>query len=143
MSLGEAWNDLDTGIKVVVGFGVAVGALLLVVGTVLVAGVAASFVFASGETTTGQAPPQVAFSFDLSDDRRSATIIHDAGDTIQADRLTVEVGDRTTGWDGGGDGAIAPGDTTTVETRPGETVTLVWRGETESQTLATFDVPDG
>jgi len=142
MRLRERWNELDTAMKIVVGLGVGTGVLFVAIPILLVlAAVVASFVLGLGDPEAG-APetPQAAFDFDLADDLESATITHHGGDTVQADRLTVEAGDRAVGWDG--TGGVSAGDSTTVETNPGETVAIVWQGEEESMILAQFEAPD-
>jgi len=141
MGLRETWNDLDTGGKILVGFGVGAAALVIaIVVTVVLAAVIASFVLGVGDPGGAQDTPQASFGFDTADDLTSATITHEGGDTIQADRLTIEVGGRTVDWEGVD--AVSAGDSTTVETQPGETITLVWQGEEESATLAQFVVPE-
>jgi FlaG/FlaF family flagellin (archaellin) len=142
MTLREQWKELDTGLQIVVGLGVGAAVLLIAIPVILIlAAVVASFVLGMGGPEAG-APetPQVSFEFDTADDLSSATITHDGGDTIQADRLTISIGDRSTGWAGAEE--VSAGVSTTVETQPGDTITLVWRGEEESATLARFDVPD-
>jgi FlaG/FlaF family flagellin (archaellin) len=139
MELRERWNELDTGMKVLVGLGVGGAVLLITIPVVLIlAAVVGSFVLGVGDPEAG-APetPQVAMSFDYDDS--AVTVIHDGGDTLDASKVVLEVGGRSTGWETT-DGEISAGDSTTVTIDSGQRLTVVWRGEEEA-TLAVYEAP--
>ena len=143
MGLRETWNELDTGMKILVGLGVGAGVVLILIPVVVIlAAVVASFVLGMGDPEAG-APetPQASFEFDLdAEESMVLTITHDGGDTLRAERLSIEMGDRTAQW--GGPPSVSAGDSTTVTVQPAETVRLVWTGEEESATLAVYEAPE-
>jgi FlaG/FlaF family flagellin (archaellin) len=135
MGVRDSWNELGTGGKVLVGL--LVGGGVLVVGLVLLvilAAVVGSFVLGMGESTSATATPQVSFTADYDTAGETAEILHDGGDGIPADELSVETGDRTVEWDDA-DGAVTAGDSTVVDASPGTTVSVVWNGDGESAVL--------
>lgn len=142
MGLRERWNKLDTGMQILVGLSVGAVVILIAIPVVLIlAAVVASFVLGMGEPETG-APetPQASFDFDLdAGESMALRITHAGGDTLRSERLSIEVGDRTEGWDG--PASVSAGDSTTVTVQPADTVRLVWTGEGESATLGSYETP--
>lgn len=128
MGLREQWNELDTGVQILVGLGVGAVVVLIAIPVVLIlAAVVASFVLGMGDPEAG-APetPQVSFDFDLdAEESMVLTITHAGGDTLRAEQLSIEVGDSAT-----------------VTVQPADTVGLVWTGEAESVTLGSYETPD-
>ena len=135
MSLRESWDELGTGGKVLIG--VAVGGFVLVVGLVLLvilAAVIGSFVLGMGDTAAATSP-QISVAVDYDASTETAEVIHEGGDSIEADSLLVETDAGTFEWEDG-DGTVTAGDSTTVDASAGTTVRVVWVGGEESAVLA-------
>ncbi|WP_018256511.1 type IV pilin [Halomicrobium katesii] len=146
MGIRESWNELGTGGKILVGLavGVVLLAVLLVV-LVVLAAVLASFVLGVGDEAA-QTTPTVSFDFDYDDSTTTTTIRHEMGDSIPASQLRVVVGERRVGWaDGGGavsgdDGEVVAGDSITVDTQPGDRISVVYDGPDTTSTLAAHEI---
>lgn len=96
---------------------------------------------------TGPSAPAAAFGFDYDSAAGIVTVTHEGGDTIAPERLTLggsgfaDRGGATQTapgpWQGTvSDGGVAAGDAVTVGVTPSYELRVVWRGESESATLA-------
>jgi flagellin-like protein len=70
-----------------------IGVILMVAITVILAAVIGTFVLGLGDQVSESAP-QAQFSFDFQNEN-NATIVHDGGDSIESDTLSVSVGGTT------------------------------------------------
>jgi flagellin-like protein len=82
-----------------------IGVILMVAITVILAAVIGTFVLGLGDQVSESAP-QAQFGFDFTNGTY-ATIVHDGGDSIPDDTLTVDVG-GTTAYEGGATDEIKP-----------------------------------
>ena len=144
MGLSETWNEMDSGVKVLVGLGVVLAGgfflLLAIPVLVVLAAVVGSFALGLGDAEAA-APeaPQVSMNFEYDEADEAVTITHEGGDNLEQARVRVQVGDQRLGWDESG-GTITPGDETTVGVERGQTVEVVWLGE-QRQILGSYEVP--
>jgi len=141
MGLREGWGELDTGVKILVGLGVGLALLVIAIPVLIVLSVVlASFVLGLGDAESA-APeePQVSMRFDYDADTEAMTIVHEGGDSIDAEQLGVRVDDRRFQWDDS-DGTVTAGDRVTVPAQPGADIRVVWEGES-TVTLDEYDVP--
>lgn len=139
MGLRESWNELDTGMKVLVGL--VAGAILFVVAipiVLILAAVVGSFVLSAGAPADA-VTPTASFEYDYDDSAQTVKITHEGGEAIEASKLEVRVDRQTTAWDG--TGQVVAGDSMTVELSSGSTVSVIWRGEDESATLSRWEAP--
>jgi len=141
MGLRETWNELGTGGKIVVGL--VIGGVVLFVGILLLvvlAAVIGSFVLGMGSESVATAP-QASFAFEHDTEAGETTIVHEGGDTIDADRLVVEIDEQRAQWDDP-DGSVEAMDSFTVDTQPGDRIRLVYTGGETTEPLAVDDVPE-
>lgn len=94
---------------------------------------------ASGGRTT--AAPQVSFGFEWAevDAGGRVTITHQAGDRVEADRLSIHGDVRSfSGWESSTDGTVQAGSSAEAVVESGGTVRVVWSSEdgSSSSTLA-------
>ncbi|WP_424019033.1 hypothetical protein ACOZ4N_06060 [Halorientalis pallida] len=99
------------------------------------------------------AVPLASFSFDYDEATQVGTISHDGGDAIPASNLYIRgtgftdtegaelVGPGT--WPSGSDGRVEAGDQVTVGLQSGATIRIVFEGDENTATLASFTGPDG
>lgn len=99
----------------------------------------------SGSATGGSAAatmPQVSFAFDWeeADEGGHVTITHEAGDSVDADRLSI-AGDvvSVTEWDSTSDGTVRAGSSAEAVVESGGNVRVVWTSE-DGDTSATLAV---
>ncbi|WP_135828464.1 type IV pilin [Halorussus halobius] len=116
------------------GVSPVIGVILMVAITVILAAVIGTFVLDLGNQVQSSSPT-ASFSFDESvgnDD--TVQIVHDGGDTISGDQLSVNCGS----WSGN---SISAGDTTQCDMSSVETVQVVWESTdgSNSQILAEYE----
>jgi len=123
---------------------------------VVLSAVAGSFVLGlggqGGTGSGGQPIPQVSFESEWDRDAGTVTITHVAGDTVRADRLSIQDSGPIGTWDelGGsayttldGEPAVGAGDTVTVDASPGTRYRIVWEGpDGTAGELFSFSIPD-
>jgi FlaG/FlaF family flagellin (archaellin) len=143
MSLRERWAELDTGMKVFVGIGVAmVVGVFLLVALVLGSAILASFVLGVGSEVPDTPQASMTVAFETVDGEPVARVTHDGGDTLQSENIWLRVNETSYTWDTE-DGEITAGDRTTVPAPPGSTVRLIWMGpDGASATLMRAEAPD-
>ena len=140
-----------------------IGVILMVAITVILAAVIGTFVLGLGESVQQQSPT-ASFSFDYETNGSDAwgndatiSVTHEGGDSIDADRLSINVGgttingtNSTHGW---GDVTVGAGDTAVVThaasgSSPtwngGDDVRVVWTSQdgSSSQTIGSSTVPN-
>jgi FlaG/FlaF family flagellin (archaellin) len=136
MGLRDWWNEQETGVKLLVVAGVVfVGlAVIAFVVFVILSAVIGSFVLGMG-SQADVAPPSATFDVEYDDATEELTITHAGGDSLDADRVTVEVDDRTVDWEES-DGDIVSGDELTVDdVAVGAEIRVVWTFDDEQQVL--------
>lgn len=146
MGLRESFDEMDTGVKVLLVI-VLVPAVLVVgiaVLTILAAFLGAFVLGLGGEVDT--AAPTASFSFQMNG--AEVEIVHTGGDAVAADRLLVAVNDDSQTWaavdpDLSGSDSVRAGDSVTVSgVASGDRIEVRWRppdGET-SVILGRYDV---
>jgi len=136
MNIKELFTE-DRGVSPVIGV------ILMVAITVILAAVIGAFVLGLGESASETAP-QASISFDFDGDAETANVTHDGGDTLENSTTIVTVnGDErsTEDWADGGD--ITAGDTLDLdEVESGETVSVIWQGADQTNTLAERTSPN-
>jgi FlaG/FlaF family flagellin (archaellin) len=137
MGLREEVAELPTWAKALLG--VAILSPLVVAAAVVAAAVIGTFVLGIGDA--GVAAPQASMAFDAGDE--AVTVTHAGGDTLAADRVTVQVTDddevvRLATWRelaGGRPGTVEVGDSIELQgVAPGATVTLTLTSADGSET---------
>ncbi|SFR99977.1 flagellin N-terminal-like domain-containing protein [Halomicrobium zhouii] len=151
MDLKQLINDDDAVSPVI-------GVILMVAITVILAAVIASFVLGLGDQTSNTTP-QASFSFDYEQGTspsgsfisigsgNTLEIVHDGGDTIDSERLSVSDGTNSADFDDpdalGASAAMSAGNSVTVEIENDDVVRVIYSGESgdSSSTLATYEAP--
>jgi flagellin-like protein len=141
------------------GVSPVIGVILMVAITVILAAVIGAFVLGLGDQVSETAPnAQISFDFD---GNKSVTLTHDGGDPIANDSVTFNINgnatDDSVGWVSGGTEQIKAGDSVTLaksdnssytnivasDFRPGNTVRVIWTGDSgSSNTIAQRDFPN-
>lgn len=121
---------------------VVVGGIVLVGVTVVVAAAIGSSVLGMGGST-GQTAPEISFGVTTTEE--ATTVTHESGDSVDATRLTVAVNGQVRGsWNklsADGDGTAEAGDLIRVpNASPGDTLTIRWAGESDSELLLEVQV---
>ena len=140
MDIKELFTD-DSAVSPVIGV------ILMVAITVILAAVIGSFVLNLGGSLNDTAP-QASFGFDYGNDT-SVNVTHEAGDTIDVERLSVNAsGSKTVSLDGSWSGdPVGAGDSATYTHGGtewnGETVRVVWASQNDenSATLSQSTAP--
>ena len=134
-----------------------IGVILMVAITVILAAVIGTFVLGLGDSVQQQSPT-ASFSFEYNEsgagwstDGGNVTAIHEGGDSIDAERLAINVGGTSfnstdiDGWDG----TVSAGSSGTVElasgdgAESGDAVRVVWTAAdgSSSQTIGSGQLP--
>ena len=136
MNLKELFTE-DRGVSPVIGV------ILMVAITVILAAVIGAFVLGLGDQASETAP-QASFDFDFNQDDNLANVTHGGGDSIDNSSLTVrnesDTNDRVYFLDDGD--TVSAGDTATIDyDNSGETIRVIWEGDSTSNTLAERNAP--
>ena len=153
MKLKELFTD-DSAVSPVIGV------ILMVAITVILAAVIGTFVLNLGGSVS-QTTPQASFGFDYNDadssndwnENDEITVVHETGDSIDVDRLSVVIGGTTVNPSWSGSDPVSAGDTATIEhaasgSNPtwvsGDSVRVTWNSENNenSATLSESTVPE-
>lgn len=93
----------------------------------------------SADQSPSQDPPEAQFSSDYDESAEELSITHTSGDSIDADRVSVEGAAGNGEWE---TDTISAGDSVTVSVEETDSVAVVWTSQEGSSTeLFVVDVP--